>query len=216
MVRHGSLFSQILEVFSRREFESLVRDIGTQRYSKGFSSWEHFVALLFCQLAQAKSLREISLGLAASLGKITHLGIKRAPNKSTLAYANGHRSWTLYEALFHRLHRVLKAEDQVRHRLKLPGKLYSLDATVISLCLSVFDWSHYRSAKGAVKLHLVLDHDGYLPRFATITLARKHDVPVARHLAFPSGSVVVVDRGYWSVDLFGQWLRDQVYFVTRM
>ena len=101
-------------------------------------------------------------------------------------------------------------------RLKLPGKLYSLDATVISLCLSVFDWSRYRSTKGAVKLHLVLDHDGYLPRFATITLARKHDVPVARHMAFPSGSVVVVDRGYWSVDLFGQWLRDQVYFVTRM
>ena len=215
MVRHGSLFSQILEAFSRRDFETIVRDIGTERRSKGFSSWDHFVALLFCQLAQATSLREISLGMAASLGKLNHLGVRRAPKRSTLAYANKHRSCDLFEALFHRLQRILQADLGTRHRLKLPGKLYSLDATFISLCLAVFDWSRYRSAKGAIKLTMALDHDGYLPRFATITLPRKGDVAVARQMSFPAGSVVAVDRGYWSVDLFGQWLRDQVYFVTR-
>jgi len=215
MVGHGSIFSQILEAFSRRDFELLVRDIGTERRSKGFSSWDHFVSLLFCQLAQATSLREISLGMAASLGKLNHLGIKQAPKRSTLAYANEHRSCDLFEEMFRRLHKVLQADIGSKHRLKLPGKLYSLDATIISLCLSLFDWSRYRSAKGAVKLTMALDHDGYLPCFAAITVARKHDVTVARHMSFPAGSVVAVDRGYWSVDLFGQWLRDRVFFVTR-
>jgi len=215
MVRHASLFCQLLEFFPRHEFHNLVRDIGTERRSKGFASWDHFVAMLFCQLAQAKSLREISNGLASCLGRLSHLGVCRAPNKSTPSYANGHRSWTLFESLFYRLSDRLQFDGHVQRRLKLPGKLYSLDATVISLCLSIFDWSHYRQAKGAVKLHLVLDHDGYLPCFANITLAHRHDVPSARHFSFPAGSVVVVDRGYWSVDLFGQWLRDRVYFVTR-
>ena len=104
---------------------------------------------------------------------------------------------------------------QVAKRLKLPGKLYSLDASVISLCLSMFDWARYRSTKGAVKLHLVLDHDGYLPRFANITEGSEHDLTSAHHLKFPAGSVVVVDRGYWSLSLFASWIRDGVFFVTR-
>jgi hypothetical protein len=215
MIRHASLFSQLLEVFPRHEFQHLIHDIGTERFSKRFSSWDHFVALLFCQLAQAKSLREICGGLASCLGKLNHLGVRQPPNKSTLSYANQHRSWTLFESLFYRLSERLQYDGHVKRRLKLPGQLYSLDATVISLCLSIFDWSRYRRTKGAVKLHLVLDHEGYLPWFAHVTPARRHDVPVARDFAFPAGSVVVVDRGYWSVDLFGQWIRDQVYFVTR-
>ncbi len=215
MIRHASLFNQLLEVFPRYEFHSLVRDIGTERYSKGFASWDHLVALLFCQLAQAKSLREISDGLASCLGKLSHLGMRKAPSKSTLSYANKERSWTLFEAVFYQLSSRLSYDCPDRRQLKLPGKLYSLDASVITLCLSLFDWARYRSAKGAVKLHLVLDHDGYLPRFANITAAEEHDVPAARHFAFPPGSVVVVDRGYLSVDLFMQWVRDQVSFVTR-
>lgn len=217
MIRHASVFSQLLSVFPRGEFHNLVRDLGSDRYTKRFSSWDHFVSLLFCQLAHSKSLREICHGLAACLGKLNHLGVGHTPNKSTLAYANEHRDWTLFEALFCRLSGRLRGtlDDRVRHRLKLPGKLYSLDASVITLCLSLFDWSRYRSTKGAVKLHMVLDHDGYLPHFARITSALRHDVPVARTFAFPAGSVVVVDRGYFSADLFGQWLRDRVHFVTR-
>lgn len=214
MIRHSSLFGQLLQVFPRSEFHRLVRDIGTERHSKGFSSWNHFVAMLFCQLAQAKSLREISQGLASCLGKLNHLGIDR-PSRSTLSYANNHRSWTLFEALFYRLSGRLQADGMVGQRLKLPGKLYSMDATVVSLCLSLFDWAHYRSAKGAVKIHLVLDHDGFLPRFANITAGHVHDLEPAHNLKFPAGSVVVVDRGYWSLFLFSQWVRDQVYFVTR-
>jgi len=218
MVRHASLFGQILGIIPRVDFQRLVRDAGADRYSKRFSSWDHLVALLFCQFAQSKSLREISHGLTACLGKLNHLGVRHSPNKSTLAYANKHRDWTLFEGMFYMLSRRLTVQlaGRVRHRFKLPGKLYSLDASIIPLCLSLYDWSRYRTAKGAIKLHMVLDHDGFLPRFARVTLGKRHDVPIGRQFWFPPGSVVVVDRGYFSVDLFVQWIRGNVFFVTRL
>ena len=86
MVRHASLFSQLVALFNRQRFYELVYRHSSDRYAKGFSSWDQFVAMLFCQLAQAKSLREISGGLASALGKLRHLGVKSAPNKSTLSY----------------------------------------------------------------------------------------------------------------------------------
>lgn len=92
MVRHASLFSQLIAFFDRNKFKNLVMKHKTERYSKGFKSWDQFVAILFCQLAQAKSLREISGGLACCMGKLRHLGISAAPSKSTLSYANKNRS----------------------------------------------------------------------------------------------------------------------------
>ena len=99
MVRHASLFSQLISVFDRKRFCELVYRHQTGRYSKGFSCWDHFVAMLFCQLAQAKSLREICGGLACCLGKLRHLGMNTAPNKSTLSYANANRSWGIYRVV---------------------------------------------------------------------------------------------------------------------
>ena len=91
MVRCASLFSQLVALFSKQKFYHLVKDHQAERYSKGYSSWDHFVAMLFCQLAQAKSLREICGGLACTMGKLRHLGMKEPPDKSTLSYANSHR-----------------------------------------------------------------------------------------------------------------------------
>ncbi len=101
MVRHASLFSQLVVLFHRGQFFNLVFRHQAERYAKGFSSWDHFVAMLFFQLAQAKSLREICGGLSCCLGKLRHLGVKKAPNKSTLSYANAHRPWQLYRDLFY-------------------------------------------------------------------------------------------------------------------
>ena len=100
MVRHASLFSQLIAMFDRQIFYELVYRHRSERYAKGFNSWDQFVAMLFCQLAQAKSLREICGGLACCLGKLRHLGIKVALNKSTLPYANAHRPWQMYRDLF--------------------------------------------------------------------------------------------------------------------
>ena len=212
-----SLFSQILQIMPRAPFLRLVHKTGAERNAKGFSSWDQYVAMLFCQLAQAKSLREISDGLAVTCGKLSHLGLSSAPAKSTLAYANAHRPWQLYQNAFFYLRDLCRSENPGKKRkFRFKNKLLSLDSTTIDLCLSLFPWADFRQTKGAIKLHLLLDHDGYLPDFAIITDGRTADVSTARCFTFPSGSIVAVDRGYYDFELFAQWTKSGVFFVTRL
>jgi hypothetical protein len=216
-----SIFSQILQLISRTGFDGAVRRHQAERHARGFSSWGQFVAMLFCQLGAAKSLREICGGLAATEGKLRHLGLPQAPPRSTLAYANGHRPWQLYEDVFHQVLNQCRAvaahhpSGQWR-KFRFKHKLLSMDATVIDLCASVFDWARFRRTKGAVKLHLLLDHDGFLPCYAVITEGKQHEVRVARQWSFEPGTLLVMDRGYndyaWFVDLSQQG----VFFVTRL
>jgi len=214
-VPHVSLFSQLLGEIDRHFFQRLVRQSGAEKNAKGFASWDQFVAMMFCQLAQAKSLREIETGLRACEGKLRHLGLSKAPGRSTLSYANAHRPWQLYEGLFEaQLARCQQVAPGKKFRFK--NKLYSMDATVVELCASMFDWATYRKAKGAVKLHLLLDHDGYLPVFAHITEGRVADVKVAQALDLPKGSIVAMDRGYIDYRLFERWSQKGVFFVTRL
>ncbi|RLB76415.1 MAG: IS4 family transposase [Deltaproteobacteria bacterium] len=216
MVRHGSLFSQLLAVFNRSKFDELVMKHQAERYSKGFSCWDQFVSMLFCQLAQAKSLREISGGLACCLGKLKHLGMDKAPGKSTLSYANKNRPWQMYQDLFYETYDWCRSTTPVKHKFRFKNKLLSLDSTTISLCLSLFPWAKYRRTKGAVKLHLLLDHDGYLPSYAYLSNGKKHDVAVARKFPLAPGSIVTMDRGYNDYSLYSFWIKKGVYFVTRM
>lgn len=215
MVRVSSIFSQLLSLIDRADFLKLVKKHQADRHSKGFSCWEQFVAMLFCQMAQAKSIREICGGLACCLGKIQHLGLRNAPNKSTLAYANAHRPWEMYEDLFYQvLERCrIKAPG---HKFRFKNKLLSLDSSTISLCLSLFPWADYRQTKGAVKLHLLLDHDGYLPSYAYISNGKRSDVKVARRVPLTKGSIVAMDRGYNDYQLFADWTRQGIFFVTRL
>jgi len=215
-MKHGSIFSQLLGLFDKALFARLARDYGADRYAKGFTSWTHFVSMLFCQLAQAKSLREICGGLACTEGKLRHLGVARAPNKSTLSYANGHRPPDFFEALFYHTLDRCRAEGTPKHRFRFKNKLLSFDASLISLCASLFPWARYRRTKGAVKLHLLLDHDGYLPAFALITDAKMHEIKTARQLVLAPGSVVAMDRAFNDYTLFGEWIAQEVYFVTRL
>lgn len=219
MKRVCSIFSQILRLIPRDSFEAAVEKHQAERHARGFSSWGQLVAMLFCQLAQAKSLREITEGLQASEGKLRHLGLPEAPARSTLAYANSHRPWQLFETVFQQL----LADCQKRlgaakagSKLGLPGKLLSLDATVIDLCASVFDWAQFRTTKGAVKLHLLLDHDGYLPCYAVITEGKVHEIQVARKLKLQRGAMLVFDRGYTDYGWFQQLTEEGVHIVTRL
>jgi hypothetical protein len=216
MVRCASLFSQLVALFNRPTFYRLVSKHGSERYSKGYSSWDQFVAMLFCQMAQAKSLREICGGLACTTGKLRHLGMKDAPNKSTLSYANAHRPWQMFRDLFYQSLHFCKMSAPKNRKFRFKNKLLSLDSTTIALCLSLFPWAEFRRTKGAVKLHLLLDHDGYFPTYAHITEGKKHDVTIARKLSFPKGSIVVMDRGYNDYSLFASWTENGIYFVTRM
>lgn len=210
-----SMFSQILKLIPRIEFEKLVRDTRAEHAAKGLSSWSQFVAMLFCQLGRAHSLREINGGLKSCEGKLAHLGIE-APARSSLSYANAHRPWQLFEQVFYGLFERVRGSVKAGHKFRFKNKLVSLDSTVIDLCVSVFDWAKFRRTKGAVKLHLVLDHDGYLPCFGVITEGKVHDVKVAHQLTFAAGTVVVDDRGYNDYRLFARWTEQEIFFVTRM
>ena len=219
MILSASLFSQLLKHFPKTEFVSLAKKHGVERYSKGFASWSQFVAMLFCQLAKATSLREICNGLSCCLGKLTHLGVKKSPNKSTLSYANKNRSSNFFQDLFWTsLHRF-RGQGNLNCRkakFRFKNKLLSLDSSTISLCLSLFPWAKYRRAKGGVKLHVLLDHDDYLPQYIYLSEAKQHDVKAARLLNLLAGSIVVMDRGYTDYQLFSEWCEAGVFFVTRL
>jgi hypothetical protein len=219
MIQAASLFNQLLRHFPRAEFAALVRKHDAERGAKGFTCWAQLVAMLFCQMAHADSLREICNGLACSLGKLVHLGIGVAPNKSTLSYANRHRPAALYEDLFYTALGRFRDEQGLgvrKRRFRFKNKLLSLDSTTISLCLEMFPWAKFRRAKGGVKAHVLLDHDDYLPRYVLITEARRSDVKMADAFPLNAGSIVVMDRGYNDYALFGKWTDQKIHFVTRL
>jgi hypothetical protein len=215
MNRFSSIFSQLLQLFPRVEFQHLVTITQAERYAKGFTCWGQFVAMLFCQLGRAHSLREITGGLRSCEGKLKHLGIT-APSHSTLAYANEHRPWELYQKVFLQLFERCRGQVMGKKKFRFKNKLISMDSTTIDLCLEMFDWARFRRTKGAIKLHLLLDHDGYLPSFAIITEGNVSDVKVAHQFHFEPGTIVVDDRGYNDYSLWGKWTSQGVYFVTRM
>jgi hypothetical protein len=210
-----SMFSQILKLIPRVDFERIVRETGAEYRSKGLSSWSQFVAMLFCQLGRAHSLREIEGGLKSCEGKLAHLGIE-APARSSLSYANNHRPWQLSEKVFYELFEQVAAKVQGKRKFRFKNKLVSIDSTVIDVCLSMYDWAKFCRTKGAVKLHLVLDHDGYLPCFGIITDGKVHDVKAAHQMSFAPDTIVVDDRGYNDYRLFAKWTEAKVFFVTRM
>lgn len=216
MIKVASIFAQVLSLVNRREFSRSVAELEAEKGAKGFRCWEQLACMLFCHLASADSLREICGGLASSMGKMVHLGIKRMPKRSTLSYANNHRPWQLFEKVFYQLLSeadILAVKQKRRFRFKNP--MVSIDSTTIDLCLSMFDWARFRRAKGAVKLHLMLNHQGYLPGWALITDGKVHDVKVAQKLEFSHGTVVAMDRAYVDYEMFDRWTNKGVWFVTR-
>jgi len=217
MDRVSSIFSQIVRLVPRGLFEGAVARHQGEKHAKGMTCWSQFVALEFCHLGGARSLREITGGLAASEGKLRHLGVQRAPTRSTLAYANQHRSWRIYEDVFNQLASMCQvaARDR-RARFGFKHPLLSLDSTTIPLCLSMFEWAKYVQTKGAVKLHLVLDHQGYLPQYAVLSEGRKADIAVARKMAFQPGTMLVFDRGYEDHHWWRKLIAGGVLFVSRL
>jgi len=154
--------------------------------------------MLFCHLAQAGSVRDISNGLRSITGNLNHLGLSRAPSKSSVSYINKYRNWQLFRDYYMILLENFQGQHPfIRNKLsRLRRKIFLLDATIIPLCLSVFDWAKFRSRKGVIKLHLMLDYDGCLPVFADLTSGKIHEVNIARQIEYPKGSVLVFDRAF--------------------
>jgi len=204
----------MLKMFSRYEFQESVIETGAEYHARGFTSWNHFVAMLFGQLAGQDSLRGIEAGLASQSKTLYHLGI-RETHRSTLAYANEHRTHELFKKIFFRM--LSKCEEIApRHKFKFKNPLFSIDATVIPLCLSLYNWAKFRTKKGAVKLHVKFNHSGYLPTFMVVTPGKAHETKVAPSIPLDRGDVGIFDKGYTDFAWYKSLDDKGVFFVTRI
>jgi len=211
-----TLFSQIISKLDRSIFNRLTAKHQTDKHQKGYNSWTHLVSMLFCQFAKSQSVRDISNGLRSATGNLNHLGITRAPSKSTVSYQNKHRNWELFRDYYYSLLQSLGQQarfKQVKFRIK--SKIFLLDSSTISLCLSLFDWAKYKTSKGAIKMHTLLDYDGNLPAYVNITDGKTADNKGAYNIPLLKGSVIVADRYYNDFSLLNTWDTNDVYFVVR-
>jgi hypothetical protein len=154
------------------------------------------------------------MNVGAQTGKLYHLAI-RLFSRATLARVNEKQPAALYETVFHKLLQRCR-QFAPKHRFKFNGKLYLLDATVVDLCLPVFPWAKFRKTKGAVKLHVGLDGDGYLPEFISLTVGKHHESHWAKTLKLPLGSMVVFDMGFTDYLWYQNLMGNGIYFVTRL
>ena len=214
MAHCNTILSQILKIVPRHEFETLSIEHHWGRSFRKASRWSQFVSLAMAQLSGRTSLRDIIDNLCAQTHRLYHLGCAKL-SRSNLARINEDKPYTLYEALFTKLLKRCQSMT-TGHHFRFKNPLYSLDASTIDLCLSVFPWADFRTTKGAIKLHVGLNHDGYLPEFVTVTEGKCADVTVSRTLKFPKGSIVAIDRGYNDYGWYRQLTQKGIFFVTRL
>lgn len=192
-----SLFAQIIQKLDRNKFNGLVRKHNSDKHQKGYDSWTHMVSMLFCQFAKAQSIRDISFGMKSATGNLNHLGVKKAPSKSSISYQNANRSWELFKDYYFELLKSLGQQAGFKQtKFKIKSKILLLDASTISLCLSLFDWAKYKTKKRAVKMHTLLDYEGNLPAYINITDGKTADNKGACDIPLIKESVIVADRFY--------------------
>jgi Transposase DDE domain/Domain of unknown function (DUF4372) len=213
MAHGNTVLAQVLQLIPRSQIEALDQIHGTGRPSRVLSRWSQFGALVFAQLARRYSLRDVVCSLAAQARALAPLGL-RPPQRSTLAEANARRPAVLYQELFTMLYTRCRTVAP-KHRFRFKSPLFSLDSTTISLCLSLFPWAHFRTTKGAIKVHTLLDHAGHIPAFIVVTEGKCSDLAVARGLCLPVGSIVAMDRGYIDYQFLFHLHQEGLYFVTR-
>ena len=214
MAHHNTVFSQLLKFIPRHEFETLAKQHHSGRSFRTASRWSQFVTMAMAQLAGRNSLRDIVENMSAQAHRLYHLGSAKL-SRSNLSRINNGKPYALYEALFGKL--LSRCQGVVPgHDFRFSHPLYSLDASTIDLCLSVFPWADFRTTKGAIKLHVGLNHAGYLPEFVTVTEGKNHDVTVGRTLEFPKGSIVAIDKGYNDYAWYKQLTDKGIFFVTRL
>jgi putative transposase len=206
----------MLKLIDRHDFQKLENgQFRPPRQYRTLTRWGQFAAMFFAQITGRSSLRDIADSLQAQAGRLYHLGIAKV-RKSTLADANNNRTADFFQAFFDKTYQRCAAVAPGKKKFRFKNKLYSLDASTIDLCLSVFPWAKFRSTKGGIKLHTLLDHDGYIPAFASITDAKTSDLAVARTLDLPPGSIVAADRAYIDFAWLLSLNKKKTFLVTRL
>lgn len=222
-MKSSHIFSQILQHISWDAFNAIVAKHKGDKAAKGITCRSQFIMMLFAHVAGFDSLREICQGMETQGGHLNHMGIDKIPKKSSLSYANQHRSWEVYRDMFEAMVAHLHSKIDRKSKPKgFKGNLLSIDSTTIDLCLKLFPWAKFHHRKGAVKVHTVLDHDGLIPVFADITNGRTHDSKAFRAMLgehpnlFPEDCWVAMDRAYNDYLTFGEMTERNIWFVTRI
>ncbi len=213
MSHNSTVFAQLLKLISRHEFETLAKEHHTGRAFRKNSRWSQFVAMMMGQLSGRNSLRDMVDNIGAQAHRLYHLG-SRLIRRSSLSRINNDKPYTLYEELFSKLLTRCQAKAP-SHDFRFKNPLYSLDASIIDLCLSVFPWAEFRTTKAAVKLHVGLNHSGHLPEFFAVTEGNQHEVNIGKLMNFPKGSIVTFDKGYNDYEWYNQLNKKGIFFVTR-
>jgi len=214
MAHCNTVMNQIIKIFSRHEFETLAKKHHLGQNFRSFNRWSQFIAMIVAQLSSRRSLRDLTENLKAQKHKLYHLGM-RDTSRATLGRVNKKQPYTLYQAMFYRLFARCR-QFAPKHKFNFKAKLYLLDATIIDLCLSLFPWATFRKTKGAIKLHVGLDADGYLPQFLSLTEGKSHEIQWAKALRLPKGSFVVFDRAFNDYGWYQSLIEAGIFFVTRL
>ncbi|MFH0792901.1 MAG: IS4 family transposase [bacterium] len=210
------VFSQLMDFLPKYEYDKCVRRYRGNRRVRAFSCFDQFLCMAFGQLTYRESLRDVVTCLEVLKAKLFHVGIRGKVSRSTLADANEKRDWRIYADLA----QVLIAEARVLYAhedfgVELDETVYALDASTIDLCLSLFPWARFRRAKGAIKLHTLLNLHGNIPEFIHISDGKLHDVNILDILIPEPGSIYVMDRGYVDFERLYALHRAAAFFVTR-
>ena len=211
-----ALFAQAIGKLPKENIRKIIRQAKTDKHCKGYTSWSQFVRMMFCQFSGCDSVRDISNGPNSANGNLNHLSISRAPSKSTVAYQNAHRDSKVFRDIFYEMYRHFGQQAQWgrgKFRFKMPIKL--LDPSTVTLTMSLYEWAHYTTRKGAVKMHTLLDYDSLLPEFVNVTDGKCGDNRAAFDIPVTLHSVVVADRGYCDFSLLDDWDSNNVFFVVR-
>lgn len=209
------VFSQLTSNLDRSRFNDIVRKYQGDKYVKHFTCWNQLLALMFGQLSNRESLRDVVVALEAHQSKRYHLGMGREPiAKTTFATANQNRDYRIFEefAFFMMEEARSKRADDI---FKLKGHVYAFDSTTIPLCLSVFFWAKFRKKKGGVKVHFLYDLEAQVPAYYHITTASVYDSMAMSGIPFESGSYYVFDRGYNAFAKLYHIHKVESFFVVR-
>jgi len=216
MPQQSYVLSQFLHLLPRYEFQRIVNQYQGDYRTKRFKCWDQLAAMIFAHIRQEHSLRDIDIAINAHASKLYHIGIQQCP-KSTLADANERRNYRIYEDFAKLLmQRARREYANTELAIEVDNAVYALDASIISLTLSLFPWAKFRRAKGAIKLHAMLDLRGNIPTFLTITDGKVHDVKAAPLVPIESDSIYVVDRGYVDFAWLSYIDKANAFFVTRL
>jgi hypothetical protein len=210
------VFAELIAHLPHKEFQKCVTRYDGDDHDRTFSCWDQYLAMAFAQFTYRESLRDIEACLGAMQGKLYHLGFRGKVARSTLADANETHDWRIFGDFAHYLigvARLLLAEDP--HGLGLDHALYALDSTTIDLCLSLFPWAKFRKHKAAVKMHTLLDLQGNIPTFISITNGKVHDVNILDEIVLEAGAFYVMDRGYVDFERLYVFTLSTAFFVVR-